>query len=90
MKTRMALLGLSVMALSFTSCKSDEEKQAEKTVDTYSSYVDSINNVAAADAKANWQAIEAEYAQRTSDAEAALADQALRGQAARLAGDAGG
>jgi len=74
MKTRNVLLGLSVMALGFTSCKNDEQKQAEKTVDTYSGYVDSVSNVAEADAKANWEAIEAEYAQRTSDAEAALAN----------------
>jgi len=74
MKTSNVLLGLSVIALTFTSCKKDEEKQAEKTVDTYSNYVDSVGNVAAADAKANWEAIEAEYAQRTSDAEAALAN----------------
>lgn len=75
MKTRNALLGLSVIAaVSMTSCKSDEEKQAEKTVDTYTVYVDSVGNVAEGDAKANWQAIEAEYAQRTSDAEAALAN----------------
>ena len=72
MKTSKALLGLSVIAVGFTSCKSDEEKQAEKTVDTYSSYVDSVSNVAATDAKANWESIEAEYSQRTSDAEAAL------------------
>ncbi|HLA56519.1 MAG TPA: hypothetical protein VK623_10485 [Flavobacterium sp.] len=74
MKTRSVLLGMAVVALSFTSCKSDEEKQAEKTVDTYTVYVDSVSNVAEADAKANWEAIEAEYAQRTSDAEAALAN----------------
>ena len=74
MKTRNVLLGLSLIALSFTGCKSDEEKQAEKSVDTYTTYVDSVGNVAAADAKANWEAIEAEYNQKTADAEAALAN----------------
>jgi transcription elongation factor Elf1 len=73
MKTRNVLLGLSLVALSFTGCKSDEEKQAEKTVDTYTKYVDSVSNVAAADAKQNWQSIDAEYSQRTADAEAAVA-----------------
>lgn len=81
MKTRNVLLGMAVVALSFTSCKNDEEKQAEKTVDTYSNYVDSLGNVAEADAKANWEAIEAEYAQRTSDAEAALANMKDRAKA---------
>ena len=74
MKTRNVLFGLSLIGLSFTGCKSDEEKHAEKTVDTYTTYVDSVGNVAAADAKANWEAIEAEYNQRTADAEAALAN----------------
>ena len=73
MKTRNLLFGLSLVALSFTGCKSEEEKQAEKTVDTYTKYVDSVSSVAAADAKANWEAIEAEYNQRTTDAEAAVA-----------------
>ena len=74
MKTKSLLLSAAVIALAFTACKSDEEKQAERTVDTYTVYVDSVNNVAAADAKANWEAINAEYMQRTADAEAALAN----------------
>ncbi|CAM3364291.1 Lipoprotein [Flavobacterium longum] len=74
MKTKNVLLGLSLVAISFTGCKSEEEKQAEKTVDTYSKYVDSVSNVAAEDAKKNWEAIDAEYTQKTNDAEAALAN----------------
>lgn len=74
MKTRNLLLSAAVIAFTFTSCKSDEEKQAEKTVDTYTTYIDSVGNVAEADAKANWEAIDAEYNQRTTDAEAALAN----------------
>jgi len=74
MKTRNALLGLSLLVLGFTSCKSDEERQSEKTVDSYTKYVDSLGGVAAADAKSNWEAIEAEYNQKTADAEAALAN----------------
>jgi hypothetical protein len=73
MKTRNVLLGLSLVALSFTGCKSEEEKQAEKTVDTYTKYVDSVSNVAADDAKQNWESIEGEYIQRTADADAAVA-----------------
>ncbi|RZJ36188.1 MAG: hypothetical protein EOO51_02215 [Flavobacterium sp.] len=74
MKTRNLMLSAAVAALALTACKSDEEKQAEKTVDTYTTYIDSVSNVAEADAKANWQAIDAEYNQRTTDAEAALAN----------------
>jgi hypothetical protein len=74
MKTRNLLLGAALLALGFTACKSEEEKQAEVTVNKYTVYVDSVGNMGAADAKSNWQAIEAEYAQRTSEAEAALAN----------------
>lgn len=72
MKTRNVLLGMSLLALSFTGCKSEEEKQAEKTVDSYTKYVDSVATVDAAAAKENWEAIDAEYNQKTADAEAAI------------------
>jgi hypothetical protein len=74
MKTKYLLSGIALIALSFTSCKSENEKQAEQTVDSYEKYADSVSNVAVADAKENWAAIEAEYSQRTAEAEAALAD----------------
>ncbi len=73
MKSKVVLLGLCV-ATGLMSCKSEEETRAEKTVESYTVYVDSLGNVAEADARANWSAIEAEYMQRTTDAEAALAN----------------
>jgi hypothetical protein len=72
MKSRKLLLGVAVIALAFTSCKDEKEAQAEKTVDTYVVYVDSLGNVAAADAKTNWEAIDAAYQLRMTEAEAAL------------------
>lgn len=74
MKSRKLLLGIALIALAFTSCKDEKETQAQKTVDTYVVYVDSLGNVAAADAKTNWQAIDAAYHLRMSEAEAALAN----------------
>ncbi|AWA30004.1 hypothetical protein HYN48_07895 [Flavobacterium magnum] len=74
MKTNYLLSGFAVMALGFASCKSDGEQKAEKTVDSYEKYADSVSSVAVADAKTNWAAIEAEYSQRTAEAEAALAE----------------
>ncbi len=73
MKIKNLVLGMAVVATGFVSCKSEEETKAEKTVDTYVVYVDSLNNVEMADAKANWTAIEADYQRRTTEAEAALA-----------------
>ncbi|WP_395050621.1 hypothetical protein [Flavobacterium sp.] len=70
MKTRKLLLGVVLIALGFTSCKDEKETQAQKTVETYVVYVDSVGNLI--DAKTNWQAIDAAYQIRMSDAEAAL------------------
>src|SRR5690606_1598568 len=67
-------LGMAVIAAGFTSCKNESETRAEKTVDSYVTYVDSLGNVESADARQNWESIEADYQRRTSEAEAALAD----------------
>ncbi|MDI1307139.1 MAG: hypothetical protein PSX42_20135 [bacterium] len=72
MENTKLLLGLAVIALGFTSCKDEKAEQAEKTVDTYVMYVDSLGNVAAKDAKENWQGIEATYQIRNGEAQAAL------------------
>lgn len=74
MKRFNLILGIAAVGMAFTSCKNEAEQKAEKTVDTYVVYVDSINSIAAADAKANWAAIEAAYAARTAEAEAAIAE----------------
>jgi galactokinase len=74
MKKHTLLLGIAVIALGFTSCKDEKEVQAQKTVETYVVYVDSLENVAPADAKTNWEAIDAAYQLRESEAEAALAN----------------
>lgn len=74
MKSTNLFLGMAVLAVGFTSCKSETETRAEKTVESYVTYVDSLGNVQSADAKANWQSIESGYTQRTAEAETALAD----------------
>lgn len=70
----------AIIALGFSSCKDENEKMAEKSFDSYEKYVDSVSNVTVADAKTNWQAIEADYNARTAEAEAALAN--MKDQAA--------
>lgn len=74
MKSTNLVLGMVVIALAFTSCKDEKQEAAEKTVDTYVVYVDSLGTVAKEDAKANWQAIEATYELKSSQAETALTD----------------
>jgi hypothetical protein len=74
MKSTNLVLGMAVIALGFTSCKDEKTEEANKTVDSYVVYVDSLENVAAVDAKANWSSIEATYEVRSSQAETALVD----------------
>jgi hypothetical protein len=74
MKKVQLFVGVAVLAVSFTSCKSEEEKMAEQSFDRYEKYVDSVNNVNEAEALTNWQAIEAGYNDRMSDADMAIAN----------------
>lgn len=74
MKNTQLLFGLAFVAMGFVSCKDEKAAQAEKTIDSYVVYVDSIKNVTAESVKANWKTIEAEYATRAEKAEIALAD----------------
>lgn len=74
MKSTKMVLGLAVIALGFTSCKDEKAVEAEKTVDSYVMYVDSLGNVASEDAKENWDGIEATYQLKSGDAQAALAN----------------
>ncbi len=72
MKKRNLFLGLAIAALAFTSCKDEKAVAAEKSVDTYVVYVDSIGNIDATEVKANWQTINDSYMIRVSEAEMAL------------------
>ena len=74
MKNTKVVLGLAVIAIGFASCKDEKAEQAEKKVDTYVMYVDSLGNVTAEDAKSNWEGIEAAYLIRSGEAEAAIAN----------------
>lgn len=65
---------LAMVAMGFTSCKDEKQAQAEKTVNNYVVYVDSLDNVAADDAKANWSTIDAGYQKRASEAEMSVTD----------------
>ncbi len=74
MKNTKLVLGLAVMTIGFASCKDEKTEQAEKKIDSYVMYVDSLGNVAEADAEGNWKAIESSYDMRIVEAEAAIAD----------------
>ena len=74
MKNTKLALGLAVITIGFTSCKDEKAELAEKKVDTYVMYVDSLGNVTAEDAQSNWEGIEAAYLIRSGEAEAAIAN----------------
>lgn len=74
MKNLKLALGLVALATVFTSCKDEKQEMAQKSVDSYEKYVDSISNVAQADAAENWEAIQADYEKMKMDAEASLTE----------------
>lgn len=74
MKNVQLLSGIAIIALSLTSCKDEKQIKAQKTVDSYITYVDSVKNVAAEDLKDNWKSVEAEYDRRAENAQVALVD----------------
>ncbi len=74
MKTKSLFFGVALIALGFASCKDEKEVQAEKAVDNYVIYVDSIEKVAIEDAQNNWEGIDAAYQLRMNEAEANLAN----------------
>ena len=74
MKIKNLLFGVSVIALGLTSCKDEKETKAQKNVDTYVVFVDSLGNLEGANAKQNWQTIDEAYQMRITEAETALSD----------------
>lgn len=72
MKQINLILGMVIVALGFTSCKNVEEKIAEKSIETYVIYVDSVGNVAAEEAKLNWDEIDYTYQMKVTEADFAL------------------
>jgi hypothetical protein len=68
MKKRNLFLGLTIVSLVFASCKDEKITAAEKSVDTYVVYVDSISTIEATEAKANWQVINDSYQIRVDEA----------------------
>ena len=59
-------------AIIILGCKNENQATAEKTVDAYVSYVDSLSGTPAEDAKLNWDAINKNYEFREGEVEAAL------------------
>lgn len=80
MKKNLFTIGiLATVVLAFASCKDEKQAEAEKTVNNYITYVDSVGNVTSDEAKANWDAIDAEYQSRVTVADNSVGEnEALR------------
>jgi hypothetical protein len=74
MKTRNLFFGVTLIALGFVSCKDEKEVKAQKAIDNYVVYVDSIEKISTEDAQKNWEGIDAAYQLRVSEAESNLAN----------------
>ena len=72
MKNLKFLLIAVLSVFTLISCKNEKETYAEKAVADYEMFVDSINNVAVADLKTDWDSIENDHQRRKLIAENAL------------------
>jgi len=74
MKNFKFLLITVLSGFTLISCKNEKQTQAEKAVADYEMFVDSINNVNAADLRADWDSVENDHQRRKFAAESALQD----------------
>ncbi|MFH4964927.1 DUF6565 domain-containing protein [Gaetbulibacter sp. M235] len=72
MKTLKLTLAIVAIATIFSSCKDDKKEIAQKQVDIYSTYIDSVSNVTAVEASKNWNAIESGFQKNKADADNAI------------------
>jgi hypothetical protein len=67
MKYSTSLLGFFLIAFSFISCKSEQEKRVELLTNQYVRLVDSITQKSNDTALANWPSIEHYFEKKTSE-----------------------
>ncbi len=69
LKLTIVLIAASVM---FVACNDGQKEKAQKQVDSYVAYVDSISQVAADKAAENWEAIENRYQEKKAETRNAI------------------
>ena len=72
MKTLKLTLAIVAIGVIVSSCKDDKKDIAQKKVDIYSTYVDSVSNVAAKDIAMNWEVVERDYQKNKTEADNAI------------------
>lgn len=74
MKSIKIATGITLLVLGLASCKDEKQEKAQKTIESYVVYVDSVKNIKSDELKNNWKDVEAEYDRRAENAQLALAD----------------
>lgn len=74
MKSKKLVLGIALVAIGFTSCKDEKAEQAQKDVDSYVVYVDSVSAISETEARENWEGIESSYQLRSEKADISMED----------------
>ena len=72
MKKLKSIVAISFIAVAFGSCADQKKTQAEKAVNNYVAYVDSVGNVASEDLAEKWDDVESDYIAKKIEAESAL------------------
>jgi hypothetical protein len=73
MKTIKTTLAIVAIASLGTSCMDDKKGDAEKKLDRFSIYIDSVSNVEANEIAMNWETIESNYDKSRLEAKEAIA-----------------
>ena len=74
MKNLNRIIVIVGIAMAMVSCKNSEAEQAQTTVDDYTTYIDSVSQVAAADAEQRWDEIEKYAAEKREQANREIKD----------------
>lgn len=72
MKNLKSLFVASIVAATFVSCADEKKTQAEKAVNNYTAYIDSVSTVASEDLAEKWDDVESAYIAKKIEAESAL------------------
>lgn len=72
MKNLNSLFVASLVAVTFASCTDEKKTQAEKAVNNYTAYIDSVSTVASDELAQKWDDVESAYITKKIEAESAL------------------
>lgn len=72
MKKLNSIVAISFISVVFGSCADEKKTEAEKAVNNYVAYIDSVGNVTSEDLTEKWDDVESDYNAKKNEAELAL------------------